>query len=599
MDEAYDHAKAVEIDKQVIAINSDTGFGKMRKVWKLVHDISGRNVAYAGKIDGTTEEEIVDAWKAHFEGLLGQPPKVTKVLKNLPKKKLAYPIDDDVFTIDEYREVVDTLVEGKNGGADGLRPEVLRRGGRELDNLILELCNKALRDGNTPTQWSEMNIVPVPMSGPLNKVENYRGISMCPIITKILNKLILFRMRPAIEPILRKNQNGFRPERGTVAHILALRRILEGIRDKKLPATLVFVDFSKAFDSIDRDNMFAILKSYGVHERMLQLIISIYEKTMAKVTSPDGDTLLFKILAGIMQGDTLAPYLFIIVLDYALCQALEGKDDLGFTLVPRRSRRHPAKTISDLDYADDIATISNTVQEAQKLLYQLETAAEVGLHINAKNTQCINYNQPNGGILNAIDGSVIKEVEDYKYLGAWISSTKKDFSTRRARAWNIAHKLKPLWTSRMPRATKVGVLTAAVESVLMYGSESWTLTENLTKRLGGLYTRLLRFALNVTWKDKWTNARLYSGLPKISDKLRERRMKLAGHIVRHPEEAAHDIVLWEPLHGDPKRGAPSMNFVKLLKRDTGLDSVAEIRAAMLDRDGWRDRARRTSGPPTG
>ena len=70
-------------------------------------------------------------------------------------------------------------------------------------------------------------------------------------------------------------------ERGTVSHVLALRRILEGIRDKKLPATLVFVDFSKAFDSIDRGNMFEILKSYnGVPERMLQLI---YEKTMARV----------------------------------------------------------------------------------------------------------------------------------------------------------------------------------------------------------------------------------------------------------------------------------------------------------------------------
>ena len=110
------------------------------------------------------------------------------------------------------------------------------------------------------------------------------------------------------------------------------------------------------------------------------------------------------------------------------------------------------------------------------------------------------FNQPAGGILTALNGNVIKEVEDYKYLGAWISSTKKDFSTMRARAraWDIAHKLKPLWTSRMPRSTKVGVLTAAVESVLMYGSESWTLTEILTKRLDGLYTRLLRFALNIS-----------------------------------------------------------------------------------------------------
>ena len=73
-------------------------------------------------------------------------------------------------------------------------------------------------------------------------------------------------------------------------------------------------------------------------------------------------------------------------------------------------------------------------------------------------------------------------------------------------------------------------------------------------------------------------------------------MRLAGHLIRHPEEAAHETVLWEPLHGNPKRGAPSssMNYVKLLKKDTGLDNVSEIRTVMEDRDGWRERTRRTS-----
>ena len=61
-------------------------------------------------------------------------------------------------------------------------------------------------------------------------------------------------------------------------------------------------------------------------------------------------------------------------------------------------------------------------------------------------------------------------------------------------------------------------------------------------------------------------------------------MRLAGHLIRHPEEAAHETVLWEPLHGNPKRGAPSMNYVKLLKKDTGLDNVSEIRTVMEDRD---------------
>ena len=87
----------------------------------------------------------------------------------------------------------------------------------------------------------------------------YRGISMCSIsmITKTINKMILMRTRPAIEPILRKKQNAFRPGRGTIPHdhILPLQRILEGIRDKNLPATIIFIDFKRAFDSGDRSNM--------------------------------------------------------------------------------------------------------------------------------------------------------------------------------------------------------------------------------------------------------------------------------------------------------------------------------------------------------
>ena len=97
-----------------------------------------------------------------------------------------------------------------------------------------------------------------------------------------------------------------------------------------------------------------------------------------------------------------------------------------------------------------------------------------------------------------MDGETVKSVEDYKYLGAWISSSKKDFYSRCARAWDIAHKLTPVWTSCMPSKTKVGVLTAAVESVLMYGSEYWSLTKALTNRLDGLYTCLLRFALDIS-----------------------------------------------------------------------------------------------------
>ena len=139
----------------------------------------------------------------------------------------------------------------------------------------------------------------------------------------------------------------------------------------------------------------------------------------------------------------------------------------------------------------------------------------------------------------------------------------------------------------MPMETKVGVLTAAFESALMCGSESWTLTKALTNRLDGLYTRILRFALDISWKDHVTNEKLllYAGLPKLSNKLRSRRLGIAGHCVRHPEEAAHHTILWEPTHGKFRRGAPCMNYVTLLKNILGLTTPT------LCRETWSGMAR--------
>ena len=102
----------------------------------------------------------------------------------------------------------------------------------------------------------------------------------------------------------------------------------------------------------------------------------------------------------------------------------------------------------------------------------------------------------------------------------------------------------------------------------------------------------LRFALDISWKDHVTNKKLYyASLPKLSDKLKSRRLGIAGHCVRHPEEAAHHTILWEPTHGTSRSGAPCMNYVTLLKKDTGLDSTHEIETVMLCRDTWSGVAR--------
>ena len=100
------------------------------------------------------------------------------------------------------------------------------------------------------------------------------------------------------------------------SQILTIRRILEGVHSKNLQATILFVDFTKAFDSIHRGKMEQILLAYGLPKETVAAIMMLYRNTKVKVRSPDGDTDYFDIVAGVLQGDTLAPYLFIICQDY-------------------------------------------------------------------------------------------------------------------------------------------------------------------------------------------------------------------------------------------------------------------------------------------
>ena len=116
-----------------------------------------------------------------------------------------------------------------------------------------------------------------------------------------------------------------------------------------------------------------------------------------------GDAEYFDIVAGVLQGDTLAPYVFIICLDYVLRTSIDKIRENGFKLTKKRSRRYPAKTITDSDYADDIAILANTPNQAETLLHSLERAAAgIGLHVNAHKTEYMCYNQT--GDIFTLDG---------------------------------------------------------------------------------------------------------------------------------------------------------------------------------------------------
>ena len=110
---------------------------------------------------------------------------------------------------------------------------------------------------------------------------------------------------------------------------------------------------------------------------------------------------------------------------------------------------------------------------------------------------------------------------------------------------------------------------------------------NYEKQLDGCYTRMLRMALNVSWKQHTPNIQLYGELPPVSTKVQQRRMRLAGHCVRHDDEVANKLVLWQPTDGHANRGRQTMTYVDNLLQDTGLGNTSELQTVMMDRGCWK------------
>ena len=175
---------------------------------------------------------------------------------------------------------------------------------------------------------------------------------------------------------------------------------------------------------------------------------------------------------------------------------------------------------------------------------------------------------PSHPSLNTIGGSILKEVEDFKYLGSWVNTSEKDIKIRKALAWKALNGMKSVWSSQLSRETKLSFFFATVESVLLYGSECWTLTSQLQRSLDGCYTRMLRQVLNIEPNQQVSNETLYQDVSRISDKIAYRRMGLAGHCYRHPEVPASKVVLWTPTHGKRNRGRPTVTMVDVLMKDT-------------------------------
>ena len=349
--------------------------------------------------------------------------------------------------------------------------------------------------------------------------------------------------------------------------------------------------------------MFQILRHYGIPFEIVQAIRVIYTNSKSKVIVDGKFSDEFPVTTGVLQGDTLAPLLFIIVIDYvmknAVSDAARERDMHGFLANKREGTRHqetkPAACVNDLDFSDDIALLENNRTDCQaQLTITSKRANEVGLRINYKKTEIMKTTGDDTKI--TVDGHEIEYVNNFKYLGSMMLSSESDFLVRRGQAWAVFEKMKSIWRSKVVDIKlKAKLFRWSCVSILTYGSESWILTDKLAKQIDSFSTTAYRRMLGIHWTDKVSNERLYQMTDQrpLSEIIQQRQLRFIGHILRRePTELVNQYALYTPKenHGKRGRGRPATSYAKYFARlinNTVPPTESEIRALAANRERWR------------
>ena len=156
---------------------------------------------------------------------MGQPPPLNPESQTISLTTISEPLDisTGLFSLEELQAAIKPMKNNKSPGLDNIPAMIWKD--RSFHNTLLSICNTTYSEHVAPSAWLTSGIVPLPKKGDLTCPSNYRGISLTSLAAKIYNKMILNRLVPFLDPILRKKQNGFRRVKTTKAQVLSLESL--------------------------------------------------------------------------------------------------------------------------------------------------------------------------------------------------------------------------------------------------------------------------------------------------------------------------------------------------------------------------------------
>jgi hypothetical protein len=486
----------------------------------------------------------------------------------------------------------------------------------DLERHYLKLHDPVLKPKDEPTsplatvddsegliyaEWLIARLKLLPKKGDLTLCKNWRGISLLDVASKVMSSILVKRMQGVLQECGLESQSGFTPDRGTIDGLFSVFVALQKRKEHNLDSWILFVDLVKAFDSVPRAALFAVLRRFGLPDHFINLVIRLHKNAKVKVKIGDVDSEIDSSI-GVRQGSCEGPVLFLFVMQAAL-ETLNWPEGVekpqfrtrqhGKTMGEKWDRKREA-TMFELWaslFADDCAVIFNSREElvlGTQHLYSHLRKFGLEMHVGrggtASKTEAMFcpkprklYESENTGRFYLDGDGFIDFTKEFKYLGSIITSSltsDADVEKRIKSAMAIFGAMSKGIFTRKDISPKVKgqVYNSLVLSVLLYGSESWALREDLFNRLRSFHNRCARTMCRVTMahtiRCRIQTATLLErlGLRPNDEYYHNRILRWAGHVARMDMNRIPRKLITGWVANPRPQGCPYMTWGRTLKK---------------------------------
>jgi hypothetical protein len=468
------------------------------------------------------------------------------------------------LSIVEVRRALGQIKSRRAPGSDEVTIDILKAGGEPIIRWMFEFFTDVWENEQMVKEWNITTLIKLYKNKGDRKIcDNYRGIALLNTTNKIFSRIILNRIQDLVDCQLLEIQSSFRSNRSTIDQIFTLKMTMEKRRAFNKPLFMCFSDITKAYDSVNRELLWKICRSYGITDKLVNLLKMLYKHSIAKVRKNGELSDSFEMNTGVMQGGIPSPILFNILFDFIIRKVINEAAISGVKFsygsndfFHGKNKNHDDFDILALLYADDLLVMCEKISDLEKFIISFEKVTQqYGLTMNIKKTCVMSLQQPKedhhrkvlkGQVINCdndininIRNQKIETADSFTYLGCTITKDQRhdtEISVRLAKASKAFNSLRHvIWHRKSVSITaRLRIFRACVLPVLLYGSETWARTIKQEQRITTFYNKCLRTIIGVNIGDRMFNETLLdiTGQPSIENIMRRNRLRWFGHVNR-------------------------------------------------------------------